>query len=67
MALRAREEDENGIEWGSDWQAKVGFGWYSSPNKKLIWVCPEEKNVATRYRDEHAEELCPFSHTSRRS
>ncbi len=24
MALQAREEDENGIEWGGDWQAKVG-------------------------------------------
>ena len=24
MTLRVREEDENGIEWGGDWQAKVG-------------------------------------------
>jgi hypothetical protein len=25
MTLRVREEDENGIEWGDDWQAEVGM------------------------------------------
>ena len=66
MTLRVREEDENGIEWGGDWQAEVGSELVSQArNRKPTQVRPAEQNVATRQRGEHAEEICRFSRTSR--
>ncbi|HYU73907.1 MAG TPA: hypothetical protein VEL31_14600 [Ktedonobacteraceae bacterium] len=49
MALRAREEDENEIEWEGDWQAEVGRPLVLRVRRrKPIQVRPAEKNVATR-------------------
>jgi hypothetical protein len=49
MALRAREEDENEIEWGGDWQAEVGRPLVLRVRcRKPIQVRPAEKNVAPR-------------------
>jgi len=68
MALRARKEDENGIEYRGDRQAEVGQSLVLPVRcRKPTQVCPAEQNVAARHRVEHAEESCPFSHTSRRS
>lgn len=49
MALRARGEDENEIEWGGDRQAEVGEMLVLRVRcRKPTQVRPAEQNVATR-------------------
>ena len=62
MALRAREEDENGIEWG----VTSSGGWYHagtmSPIRKPTQVRPEEQNVATRKGRARGGKVSVFPH-----
>jgi hypothetical protein len=63
MALRAREEDENEIEWRGDRQAEVGSKLVLQVrSRKPTQVRPEEQNVATRQGRARGGKLSVFPH-----
>jgi hypothetical protein len=63
MALRARGEDENEIEWSGDQQEEVGLLLVLSVRRrKPIQVRPAEENVATREGRARGGKLSIFPH-----
>src|SRR5215470_2803657 len=63
VALRARKEDENGIEWSVISRAKVGILLVHQVRVGSRSGCVQKKRMLPPARDEHAEEICPsYSH-----